>query len=161
MPLPGTPGQGRSQAVKLMFNLRKDASLRDSLRFVAFDQGNHFGLHFVVEDGHSVYDQSCKFEGLPNVTRVTKETYEVFYTMASDNSKPICRLDNDQFQILYDIMVPLQRERGPETLMETYTRMRLIAAMWNTGPGNESEEKRACRIINRFLPTGSRLYEAQ
>jgi len=150
MPPPGNPRQCRSQSVKLMLDLRKKSNLRSELRFVAFGQGCH-GIHFVVEDDKSVYDQTCKFDGMPHVTRVSKETYAPIYNMA-DGGMPVCRLTNDQFQMLYDIMTTLQRERGPETLIETFTRMRLIVAIWSIGTDNESEAERVFRIVNRLLP---------
>lgn len=75
MPPPGIAGNCRGQSVTLMFDLGEDRTIRDTLRFVAFDQGSDCGIHFVVEDDISVYDTCCPFASMPRTTRVTKETY--------------------------------------------------------------------------------------
>ena len=152
MPLPGIVGNCRKESIQLMFHLRKDHAIRDQLRFVAFEQGGGCGIHFVVEDAISVYDTSCRFENLPHTTRVTKETYWAC------RAKDITRLTNDQFQVLYDIVMTLQQLQGPETLLETFTRMKLIGALWDQGDDNETDEGRFARIANRVI--GKRLLEA-
>lgn len=153
MPPPGILGNCRAESMKLMFDLRKDRTIRDQLRFVALDQGGGCGIHFVVEDDISVYDTSCRFENLPRTTRVTKETYWAC------NAKNITRLTNDQFQVLYDIMMTLQDLRGPETLPETVIKMKLVVALWGQGGDNETEDDRFARIATRVMPT-KRLLQA-
>ena len=150
MPPPGIVGKCRSESIQLMFHLRKDPTIRDQLRFVAFDQGGDGGIHFVVEDDISVYDTTCRFENMPHTTRVTKETYWACH------AKNIVRLTNDQFQVLYDIVMTQQELKGPEalpeTLLETSIKMKLVGALWHQDGDNETDEDRFVRIAKRVIP---------
>lgn len=154
MPPPGMVGRCRSQSIQLMFDLRKDFKLTDQLRFVGFDQGSGLGVHFVVEDNVSVYDTTCRFEGRPHTTRVTKETYwTCAERYALDVHLNVIRLTNDQFQVFYDLAVELQRLRGPETLLETLIKMKLINALWDQGDDDEKDGERFSRIASRLRVT--------
>lgn len=102
MPEQGMPGYCMRQGRKLFVDLyegRKGHTSRDTLRFVGFEQPLGKGVHFVVEDWESVFDQTCRwlFVGYDRLTRVTRTSY---WSMFREPPSDIVRIDASQFKDL-------------------------------------------------------------
>jgi len=123
---------------------------RTHLRFVGFKQPAGYGAHFVVEDEHSVYDQTQRIEGRPDWTRLTKSS---FWGMYPDAPTPIARFDNDKFQVLHDVICTFH-DRGEQPCVDKILAiMLLIKGMWNYERTSETEDQRFERIAKRIFQT--------
>lgn len=148
MPPPGERGKCYAQSRTLFFALRKDPAERAHLRFVGFKQPFGYGAHFVVEDGHSVYDQAQAPINKPHVTRLTKSSYWGKYT---DAPTPIVRFDNDKFQVLHDVVSTFHENGQQPCCNKILAMMLLIEGMWNCQSASETDDRRFERIAKKIF----------
>lgn len=150
MPPPGERGKCYTQSRTLFFALCKDPAERAHLRFVGFKQPFGYGAHFVVEDGHSVYDQAQAPINKPHVTRLTKSSYWGKYT---DAPTPIVRFDNDKFQVLHDVVSTFHEHGQQPCCNKILAMMLLIEGMWNYQSASETDDRRFERIAKKIFRT--------
>lgn len=149
MPPPGKPRDCYSQSCSLMFKLRKDPSVCADAAFVGFKQPRGYGAHFVVEDAHSVYDQTQRIEGQPEITRLTKESYWEAY---DEPPVILVRFGNDKFDVLQAILCAMNDLKNhPQTVDRILAIMLVVDGVWDKGPLDETKKARLLRVSRKIF----------